>query len=202
MRRIFIAEDDEVVREELKTLLSANGYQPVDEPPCDLALLDINLPGENGFSICRKIKAEAAVPVIFLTARDDIADELYGFNAGGDDYIRKPYNAAVLLARIARFLKQDKRVISAEGLTLDEGSFTLKYGDKLTTLSKTELRIMSILMQKPLCTREEIIEGLWTSSWYLDENTLYVNINRLLEKLKDIGAQGYIKTVRGVGYSL
>lgn len=88
MKRILIAEDDEVIREALKKLLRANGYAVTEELPCDLALLDINLPGESGYALCEKIKRSAAVPVIFLTARDGVGDELAGFCAGGDDYIK------------------------------------------------------------------------------------------------------------------
>ena len=106
MERILVAEDDASVCRELKTLLRANGYLPVDEPPCDLALLDVNLPGENGYTLCRKLKETSSAPVIFLTARADAEDELLGFGVGADDYIKKPYNSAVLLARIARLLKK------------------------------------------------------------------------------------------------
>lgn len=103
MERIFVAEDDESIREELKTLLEANGYKAVDAPPCDLALLDVNLPGENGFEICRKLRMHSDVPVIFLTARDSAEDEIVGFGVGADDYIRKPYNSSVLLMRLGGF---------------------------------------------------------------------------------------------------
>ena len=99
MDRILIAEDDESIQRELAALLAAHGYLPVFEPPCELALLDVNLPGENGFSLCRRLKSEYNVPVIFLTARESAEDELTGFGAGGDDYVRKPYNAEVLLGR-------------------------------------------------------------------------------------------------------
>ena len=109
MERIFVAEDDESIREELKTLLEANGYKAVDAPPCDLALLDVNLPGENGFEICRKLRMHSDVPVIFLTARDSAEDEIVGFGVGADDYIRKPYNSSVLLMRIARLCRDGDR---------------------------------------------------------------------------------------------
>lgn len=102
MERILVVEDDKSIREELGLLLAANGYQVVAEPPCDLALLDINLPGENGFEICRRLRETSDVPVIFLTARTSAEDEILGFGMGADDYIRKPYHSTVLLARIAR----------------------------------------------------------------------------------------------------
>ncbi len=203
MERILIAEDDESIKTELAALLGARGYLPVFEPPCDLALLDVNLPGESGFSLCRKLKAEYNnLPVIFLTARESVEDELTGFGAGGDDYVRKPYNAEVLLARIARLLHKPRTVFTVRGLTLDEGAFTLHFGEKSVELSKNEVRILHSLMGRELCTKDDLIEELWADGCYLDENTLYVNINRLREKLKGLGADGYLRTVRGVGYRL
>lgn len=202
MERILVVEDDKRIREELMTLLQVQGYLPVIEPPCDLALLDVNLPGESGFTICRKLKAESSVPVIFLTARDSVEDELLGFGLGADDYIKKPYSAAVLLARIARLLKRNGRTFTVRELTLDPATLTLCFHGKGVSLTKNEMRILYCLMQKPLCTKEEIVEDLWANSCYLDENTLYVNINRIREKLKELGAAGYLQTVRGVGYRL
>lgn len=203
MEKIFVVEDDPTIKEELMTLLQANGYQTVNALPCDLALLDINLPGENGFEICRKLRKSSDVPVIFLTARDSVEDEILGFGMGADDYIKKPYNSTVLLARIARLLKRKNNpVVTVKDLTLNLQDMTVSYADKSIELTKNETRILFCLMQKELCTREEIIEDLWQNSLYIDENTLYVNIGRLREKLKCIGADDLIRTVRGVGYRL
>ena len=203
MEKILIVEDDASIREELSVLLRANGYQPVSEPPCDLALLDIGLPGESGYEVCRRLRQHSDVPVIFLTARDQPEDELLGFSGGADDYIRKPYHSSVLLARIGRLLKRkNSPVQTVRELTLNLADLTAAYQDQTCELTKNEARILYCLMQKELCTREEIIEDLWSNSLYIDENTLYVNINRLRDKLKGIGAQGYIRTVRGVGYRL
>ncbi|BAK97620.1 OmpR family two-component response regulator [Oscillibacter valericigenes Sjm18-20] len=203
MEKILIIEDDESIKNELRTLLRSNGYLPVEESPCDLALLDINLPGENGFEVCRKLRQHSDVPVIFLTARDSAEDEILGFGMGADDYIRKPYHSTVLLARIARLLKRQRStVITVRDLTLNLSDMTVSFGGKSEELAKNEARILECLMKKELCTREEIIEKLWQSSLYIDENTLYVNVNRLREKLKRLGAGAYIRTVRGVGYRL
>lgn len=203
MEKILIVEDDASIREELSVLLRANGYQPVSEPPCDLALLDIGLPGESGYEVCRRLRQHSDVPVIFLTARDQPEDELLGFSVGADDYIRKPYHSSLLLARIGRLLKRkNSPVQTVRELTLNLADLTAAYQDQTCELTKNEARILYCLMQKELCTREEIIEDLWSNSLYIDENTLYVNINRLRDKLKGIGAQGYIRTVRGVGYRL
>lgn len=203
MYKILVMEDDAAILEELQMLLRIHGYQVVEQLPCDLALLDINLPGENGFEICRKIRETSDIPVIFLTARDSNEDELIGFGVGADDYIRKPYNSSILLARISRLLaRKTTTVQSVRGLTLDSTTLKVQYNGASTELTKNETRILASLMKKELSTREEIIEDLWNDSLYIDENTLYVNINRLRDKLKQIGANDFIKTVRGVGYRL
>lgn len=203
MEKILVIEDDDSIREELAALLRANGYMPVGEPPCDLALLDINLPEESGFEVCRKLRQHSDVPVIFLTARDSAEDELLGFGVGADDYIRKPYNSSVLLARISRLLKRkNSPVLTVRNLTLHLSDMTIHYDGNCQELTKNETRILACLMQKDLCTREEIVEDLWRNSLYVDENTLYVNVNRLRDKLKKMGAEEFIRTVRGVGYRL
>ncbi len=203
VQKIYVVEDDTVILEELKQLLRSNGYLPVDAPPCDLALLDVNLPGESGFEICRKLRESSDVPIIFLTARDSTEDELIGFGVGADDYIRKPYNSSILLARISRLLmRKITSHQSVRGLTLDVGNMMVSFENNSTELTKNETRILACLMKKELVTREEIIEDLWNNSLYIDENTLYVNINRLREKLKQLNATDFIKTVRGVGYRL
>ena len=184
MEKILVVEDDDAIREELFTLLHTNGYQPVQKPPCDLALLDISLPGESGYEICRRLRQHSSVPVIFLTARETAEDELLGFSVGADDYIRKPYHSSVLLARIARLLqRKSSPVLSVRGLTLNLAALSVQYRDAAAELTKNETRILACLMQKELCTREELIEDLWNNSLYIDENTLYVNIRRLREKL-------------------
>ena len=203
MKKIMIVEDDEAIRTELITLLRRNGYMTVENMPCDLILMDINLPGESGFTRCRKLRQTSDTPVVFLTARDTPEDELLAFGVGGDDFIRKPYNSAVLLARIGRMLKcSSSDTHTVRGLTLDLPGMKAIFGDRAVELSKNETRILWCLMQKELCSREELIEDLWTNGMYIDGNTLYVNIGRLREKLGQIEAKDFIHTVRGVGYRL
>ena len=203
MKKVLIIEDDEAIRTELITLLRANGYLPVEAQPCDLILMDINLPGESGFTRCRKLRQSSDTPVIFLTARDTPEDELLAFGVGGDDFIRKPYNSAVLLARIGRILKSTGTdTLTVRGLTLDLPGMKAVFDGNTVELTKNETRILWCLMQKELCTRDELIEDLWTNGMYIDGNTLYVNIGRLREKLEKIGASDFIHTVRGVGYRL
>lgn len=203
MKRIQIIEDDDSIRSELKMLLSANGYLPVEQEPCDLILMDVNLPGESGFTLCRKLRQTSDTPVIFLTARDTPEDELLAFGVGGDDFIRKPYNSAVLLARIGRMLKSTPGDnLTVRGLTLNLPGMKAVFEGNTIELTKNEARILWCLMQKELCTRDELIEDLWTNGMYIDSNTLYVNIGRLREKLEQVGAKDFVRTVRGVGYRL
>ena len=171
MYKILVIEDDPVIREELAALLRADGYQVTEDLPCDLALLDINLPGENGFEICRRLRKHSDVPVIFLTAREAVEDEIVGFGVGADDYI-------------PRLLKRNAEPVrTVRGLTLYLADLRVGYGEQTAELTKNEARILACLMKKDLCTRQEIVEDLWNNSCFIDENTLYVNINRLREKL-------------------
>ena len=164
MKRFLIVEDDEAIRTELITLLQTNGYMPVEDGPCDLILMDVNLPGDSGYTLCRKLRETSNTPVIFLTARDTPEDELLAFGVGGDDFIRKPYNSAVLLARIARILKTTTNDSpTVRGLTLDLPGMKAIYGGNAVELTKNEARILWCLTQKDICTRDELIEDLWTN---------------------------------------
>lgn len=203
MYKILVREDDESIRQELTSLLETNGYAVVADLPCDLALLDVNMPKENGFELCARLRKQTDIPVIFLTARDSAEDEIIGFGVGADDYIRKPYNSSVLLMRISRLLnRRTDTTTEQRGLKLDIADMRVYYNGASVELTKNETRILAAMFKKPLITRDEIIDELWNNSLYVDESTLYVNINRLREKLKSIGATDFIRTVRGVGYRL
>lgn len=203
MYRIHIVEDDETIYTELCALLVSNGYLPVEEEPWDLVLMDVNLPGESGFTLCRKIRQTSDTPVIFLTARNTPEDELLAFGVGGDDFISKPYNSAVLLARMNRALKKSPGdSLTIRGLTIDLPGMRALYNGQSADLTRNEARILWRLAQRELCTRDELIEDLWANGLYIDGNTLYVNIGRLRDKLRAIGAGDFIRTVRGVGYRL
>jgi len=211
MFKILLVEDDEVIFAELKKLLERNGYAVldgrVDENIAlnfDMAVLDIGLPGASGYEICARIRETKKCPVIFLTSMDRAENELMGFAVGADDFIRKPFNSAVLLARIARLLKNTgAAVITRGGLTLDTVKLEAKCNDKSMPLSKTEFVILKTLMESQgIISQRELIEKLWDNEAYIDENTLYVNMSRLREKLCGLGLEDIIKNVRGVGYRL
>ncbi|HIV63700.1 MAG TPA: response regulator transcription factor [Firmicutes bacterium] len=208
MYKILIAEDDETIYAELARLFGNACYEVVDgrdgirSDDFDVALLDIGLPGTSGYELCSAIKARRNVPVVFLTAAERTESELTGFAVGGDDYVRKPFDPAVLLARVRRLLRRADTVIVHGRLKLDTARMEAVSGDKRATLSRTEFAVLRLLTEGGVVSQKKLIERLWDGGSYIDENTLYVSINRLREKLRDIGMDGAVVTVRGVGYRL
>ena len=221
MSKIMIIEDDPVIREELGLLLENEGYQTaavtdfsnvprqVWEASPDLILLDLGLPYRDGIALCAEVRKASRIPIIFVTSRDSAVDELQALSLGGDDYITKPYNIPVLLARIRAVLRRagggtEPDTLEAGGLTLHLTRGTVSAGDKSVELTRNELKILAYLMGSPgkIVSRADLIEILWDSQIYIDDNTLSVNMTRLRAKLEDIGLPGLIKTRRGLGYQL
>ena len=222
MYKIMIVEDDIEIREELKILLQNNGYEvkvttnfenvekQILEEQCHLILLDITLPNKNGYEICSKIRTKSKLPIIFVTSRNSSMDELNGIMLGGDDYIEKPYNVPVLLARIQNLLnrvypkEQKSSKLEYKGITLDILKSQIKYNDKEIELTKTEIKTLYYLLKNTdrIIARTEIIDYLWDNEVYADDNSLSVVITRLREKLKKIGVEHLIETKRGQGYKL
>lgn len=222
MYKIMIVEDDIEIREELKILLQNNGYEvkvttnfenvekQILEEQCHLILLDINLPNKNGYEICSKIRTKSKLPIIFVTSRNSSMDELNGIMLGGDDYIEKPYNVPVLLARIQNLLnrvypkEQKSSKLEYKEITLDILKSQIKYNDKEIELTKTEIKTLYYLLKNTdrIIARTEIIDYLWDNEVYADDNSLSVVITRLREKLKKIGVEHLIETKRGQGYKL
>ena len=220
MEKILIIEDDEIIRKELGILLSNNNYsasssvdflnieKTIENINPDLILLDINLPDTNGYEVIKKLKKVTLKPVIFVTSRNTIEDEIKSLNAGGYDFITKPYNKELLLLKIRKCLdevnpKNHKELI-VNGVSLDLHLSLIKYQDKEIELTRNEFLLMYYLfLNYPnILSKDMLIEYLWNDKFYLDENILIVNINRLRNKLRDIGLEDFIKTVRGVGYKL
>ena len=221
MDKIIIIEDDPAIREELALLLENEGYQATavtdfsDVPRQVLAaapgliLLDLGLPGRDGMSLCLDIRKVSRTPIIFVTSRDSASDELRALSLGGDDYITKPYNIPVLLARIRAVLRRaggpaEPDTLEAEGLTLHLTRGTVSAGDRSAELTRNELKILAYLMAHAgqIVSRADLIDALWDSQIYIDDNTLSVNMTRLRVKLEEIGLPGVIKTRRGMGYQL
>ena len=222
--KFLIAEDEEIISRELKTLLGQAGYQAVlaedfqgllpqiqREQP-DLVLLDVNLPGCSGFDICAQIQEHAAgIPVIFLTSRTDSMDELTGMLKGGDDYITKPYQGQILLARIGAVLRRTKGVSQQEntrfswkGVGLDIAGCLIYSQGGQAELTKNEMKIMHRLFLHPgqYVPRVELVEYLWENQIFIDDNALSVHITRIREKLRAVGVHGFIETKRGMGYRI
>lgn len=219
MAVIFIVEDEEGIRTELKTLLERNGYeclaatdfqtilQQIETVKPHLVLLDINLPVYDGFYLCRELRKRSSIPVIVVTSRDSEIDELMSMNLGADDFVTKPYNTQILLARIASVLKrtyslENAPVIHHKGLTLELAKSRAVYEGQEVDLTKNELRILQLLMQNKgnILPRSELMSELWKSEEFVDDNTLTVNVNRLRRKLEAVGLRDFLITKRGQGY--
>ena len=217
--KILIIEDAETLRRELATFLKSYGYEV--EAPDDfqnvmnyasqedvhLILLDINLPVYDGYYICREIRKYSQVPIVIVTSRDTEVDELMSMNLGADDFITKPYNTQILLARIENILrrtyaKQESAVLTYKDLKLHLANGTISYQGKQEELTKNELKILHCLMKNKgsIVSREQLMEDLWSSDLFIDDNTLSVNITRLRKKIEAIGMDNLIETRRGLGY--
>lgn len=220
MYSIYLVEDEEKIRGELSALLQKYGYRCVCETAfeniaqaallssCDMVLLDINLPRYDGFYVCREIRKQSDLPIIMVTSRDSDVDELMSINLGADDYVTKPYNPQILLARIEALLKRAhahenaSAALSHKGLLLDVAAGIVSYNENSVELTKNEIKILHMLVQNAgnIVSRNELIDSLWQTDEFIDDNTLTVNINRLRAKLTAIGAEGFISTRRGQGY--
>lgn len=219
-RKILIIEDEELIREELKTLLSNKGYivycvdsfdktiNCIKSASPDLILLDINLPEQDGYSLCSEIRSFSSTPILFITGRNTAMDELQALTIGGDDYIAKPYNIPILLARIECLLRRGMReqsgMVKYKGIQLDPIAGTLMANEKEIELTKTEMKIMYYLLNHTgdIIPRVELVEYLWDNEIHIDDNTLSVNIMRIREKLRELGLDNFIQTKRGMGYKI
>lgn len=218
----MVIEDNTAIQEELALLLENEGYTPlvvtnftdipeqaVLERP-DLILLDIGLPGRDGFSLCAALRKAIPVPVIFVTSRDAGVDEVRALSLGGDDYITKPYSVPVLLARIKAVLRRSfgelepANVLEAGELCLSLTKGIVSANGKTAELTRNELQILACLMAHAgqIVSRADLIDTLWDNQIYIDDNTLSVNMTRLRGKLAEIGLPDAIKTRRGMGYQL
>ena len=221
MSKIMIIEDTEKIREELKTFLVRHGYEvealtnfenvlhdTLKEEP-NLILLDINLPVTDGYYICREIRKKSAVPIIVVTSRDNEMDELMSMNLGADDFITKPYNTQILLARIENILRRVQGVTNQDTITYNDlklnllnGSVT--YNGQTAELTKNELKILSCLIKNKgkIVSRDDLMDFMWNADVFVDDNNLSVNVTRLRKKLEGLGMKKNIETRRGLGYIL
>ena len=217
--KIMIIEDDPLIRSELRNMLCGNGYDAVSVSDFSMAieevkkenpqliLLDIKLPGENGFSLCSQIRTFSNVPIVFVTSCNTDMDELNSIMLGGDAYITKPYNTAILLAKIASLLKRayptgNQEAMAYQGTFLHLETSKLECNGQQIELTKNELKIMYYLYKNAgkICSRNDLIDFLWDNQLYVDDNALSVNVNRIRDKLSAIGLHDFIKTKHRQGY--
>ena len=222
MQKILIIEDDEKLRNELETFLNKNGFvatslkkfdnavEDILNEKADLLLLDINLPYTDGEFICKEIRKTSNVPIIMVTSRDSEMDELLSLNYGADQYVTKPYNIQILLAKIVGLLKRNQNAGNNPD-KIDCGEFVLNTAgriaekeDNKVELTKNEYKILEylVLHRQQVISRDEIMDYLWESEEFVDDNKLNVNIKRLRTKLTELGLIDQIETRRGQGYLL
>ena len=221
MAKIMIVEDNKELKDELIEFLSKYGYEAfgpdrfdsiidyVLKEEADLILLDINLPYYDGHYICREVRRSKNTPIIVVTSRNSDMDEIMSMNLGADDFVTKPYNTQVLLARIASILRRTsgtgvQDVLEYKGLKFNVSAGTIGYNNKTSDLTKNEIKIFSCLIKNKgkIVSRDELMDYLWNSDMFVDENTLSVNIARLRKKLEGLGLKKVIETKRGLGYIL
>lgn len=219
MKKIVIVEDDTFMREELVSILSKEKYdiscitcflhtaEDILKESPDLVLLDINLPGVTGFEICKTIRQKSSVPLLILTSRDQLRDELHALNLGADEYLTKPCHKDRLLARVTNLLRRYEgrdHFIEIPGIRLDRITYTMYVGDQSIVLPENQGKIMELLLSHSgeVVTKEMLFKTLWGTTEYIDENALQVNMTRLKKTLGNLYLNQRIVTIRGEGYCL
>lgn len=221
MSTILIIEDTEKIRNELKIILNKYGYEVkapevfdniidyIESENPQLILLDINLPVYDGYYICREIRKTSNVPIIVVTSRNNEIDELMSMNLGADDFITKPYNIQILLAHISAVLKRTYDssacdILMYNGLQLNLSKNTIVVNGNEFELTKNEFKILYCLIKNKgsIISRDVLMEYLWSSDVFIDDNTLTVNVNRLRKTLENAGIKDIIETKRGLGYMI
>ena len=217
--QILLVEDDETIAMGVVFALEKEGYKVCRASTIReakeyfgeqtaLILLDLNLPDGIGYSFCEYVRAVSEVPIIFLTVRDDEEEIIRGLDMGADDYITKPFRMRVLLSRVQAVLrraqKDESYILVCKSIRLDKNQGRVYKGEEALTLSKSEFKLLLLLMENKECTvsREHILEYLWgIDGVFVNDNTLTVMVKRLREKIEE-PTEKLIQTIRGVGYRL
>ena len=222
MHKILLVEDDEIIRQQVKQLLEQWGYEVVAvddfmdvlgifvESDPHLILMDIGLPLYNGYHWCQEIRKVSKVPIMFLSSRDQAMDIVMAINMGGDDFVTKPFDQNVLLAKIQGLLRRsyefgkDQSLLEYMGVILNLKAMDLVYQGEVVSLTKNEFQILQVLFERSgnIVSREDLMKELWNSDFFIDDNTLSVNVARLRKKLEAVGLNDFIETKKGVGYGL
>ena len=222
MHKILLVEDDAVIRQMIKNILELWVYKVVaiedlmqvlttfvkEEP--QLVLMDIGLPLFNGYHWCQEIRKISTVPIMFLSSRDQSMDIVMAINMGADDYVTKPFDNNVFLAKVQGLLRRsyefgtDQSLLEYQGVILNLKSMDLVYGGELVTLTKNEFQILRVLFEHSgsIVARDDLMKELWNSDFFIDDNTLSVNVARLRKKLEEHGLKHFIETKKGIGYGL
>lgn len=224
MYTILIVEDDERIADKLRSAISKYDFNVritedfsrvmdifADTKP-DLVLLDVNLPKFDGFYWCRQIRTQSHCPIIFISARDSGMDQIMALENGADDYITKPFDMELVLAKIRSHLRravgayasgqEDEHTIESAGLIIYPERFVVTYGGESSELTQKEAALLAMLMEKEgrVVSRERLLDLMWEDQHFIDDNTLNVYITRVRRKLRELGAGDLIETVRGAGY--
>ncbi|MFE0558842.1 response regulator transcription factor [Paenibacillus sp. NPDC058910] len=224
MYTILIVEDDERIADKLRSAISKYDFNVritedfsrvmdifTDTKP-DLVLLDVNLPKYDGFYWCRQIRTQSHCPIIFISARDSGMDQIMALENGADDYITKPFDMELVLAKIRSHLRravgayasgqEDEHTVESAGLIIYPERFVVTYGDESAELTQKEAALLTMLMEKDgrVVSRERLLDLMWEDQHFIDDNTLNVYITRVRRKLRELGAGDLIETVRGAGY--
>lgn len=220
--KILLVEDDAVIRRAIAAHIRSWGYEAVEvedfeqvmgiftrEEP-HLVLLDISLPFFNGFHWCMQIRQVSKVPIIFISSAADNMNIVMAMNMGGDDFITKPFDMNVLTAKVQALLRRTydfagtSQLLEHRGAILNLSDGTLLWNNERIELTKNEFRIMKTLMEQKerVVSRDELMENLWATDSFIDDNTLTVNVNRLRKRLEQVGLKDFIVTKKGLGYKV
>lgn len=219
MKKIAVVEDEVYTREELCNMLEKAGYSALEVTVFenaaeqltalapDLVILDLNLPEISGFQICWDLKQKTSIPVLVLTSRDQMSDELQALRLGADEYLTKPCRKERLLARIANILKRFEgrsNLLEGQGFLLDRGTYTLYINNTSVILPRNQGKLLEALLAggNQLVTSEQLCRVLWDTSEFIDENALQVNLTRLKKTMVNLGMKQKVVAVRGLGYRL
>ncbi|MCI9446932.1 MAG: response regulator transcription factor [Lachnospiraceae bacterium] len=220
MYRLLIVEDDAVIAGAVKQHMESWGYEAicvedfqevlqtfVTQSP-QLVLMDISLPFYNGFHWCDEIRKISKVPIIFISSASDNMNIVMAVNMGGDDFVAKPFDLNVLQAKVQALLRRtydfagDSKLLEHKGMIFDTGNGLVANGGARVELTKNEMGILRCLLEQKgrIVTRDKLMERLWESDSFIDDNTLTVNVARLRKKLEEIGIHDMVKTRKGIGY--
>ena len=224
MYKIYIVEDDPIIASVIKQQVESWGYSARTSEDYQnilqeyltyqphLVLMDITLPFYNGYHWCGEIRKYSSVPIIFISSASDNLNVVMAMNMGGDDFVSKPFNLDVLTAKVQAVLRRTydyananaKSLFEYQGAVIDSSDASISYNEEKLELSKNEFKILTSLLEKKgqIVSRDTLMEKLWATDSFVDENTLSVNVARLRRRLDSLGLKDVIETKKGLGYRL